>query len=150
MNNDNEDRTATAGDEVDTAASAPDTTDSAAEKTDEQVSAPAEVAEQVPGAAEVDVAGAVEAGAAAALSAGAEVRYRVCLAVGQPASVRRCSRASRPARAGSSRAGWFTQPGTWCRAPFLRCSRRTRRRERRPAPAVLVLPGVDSGGSALR
>ncbi|AWH95781.1 DEAD/DEAH box helicase [Dietzia psychralcaliphila] len=46
MSNDNEDRTATAGDEVETAASTPDTTEPAAEGADD--SAPAEAALEVP------------------------------------------------------------------------------------------------------
>ncbi|MFN3602198.1 MAG: DEAD/DEAH box helicase [Dietzia sp.] len=48
MNNDNEDRTATAGDEVDTAASTPDTADSAAEATDDRVPPEVEAAVEAP------------------------------------------------------------------------------------------------------
>ncbi|MFN7244025.1 MAG: DEAD/DEAH box helicase, partial [Dietzia cercidiphylli] len=48
MSNDNEDRTATAGDEVDTDASTPDTADSAAEATDDRVPPEVEAAVEAP------------------------------------------------------------------------------------------------------
>ncbi|WP_216693155.1 DEAD/DEAH box helicase [Dietzia psychralcaliphila] len=48
MSNDNEDRTATAGDEVETAASTPDTTEPAAEGADDSAPAEAEAAVEVP------------------------------------------------------------------------------------------------------
>ncbi|MBB1034383.1 hypothetical protein G6031_08270, partial [Dietzia sp. CQ4] len=48
MSNDNEDRTATAGDEVETAASTPETTDPTAETADDRVPPEAEAAAEAP------------------------------------------------------------------------------------------------------